>query len=94
MVCFNCALCFRCARSGPKTGLPVKPPFTHANCGCGHQVVPYDSKEWRVRFRAANPTAELVGRMPQGTLVARFPGIAHLVRLVGGTPEHPTCIKA
>jgi hypothetical protein len=90
-VCANCALCYRCAH---KRGLPTQgaanqplPP----SCSCGHFVVPYGSKEYRHRFRAANPTASLVGRLNEHILLAKFPGIG-VCKLVGGTPEHPSMI--
>lgn len=89
-VCCNCALCFRCARVDVER--PREPPHRPAKCHCGHPVVPYGSKEWRVRFRQANPTATLVGRLDGRTLIAKFPGMPHLVKVVGGTPEAPTCV--
>ncbi len=90
LVCLNCALCFRCAHAD--VDRPREPPHRPASCSCGHQVVPYGSKEWRARFRHANPTAVLVGRMGGHALVAKFKGVPHLVKLVGGTPEAPSCI--
>lgn len=80
MACVNCSCCYRCSKA------------RNHRCFCEHQVVPYGSKEWQRRFLASNPTAKLIGR--QGVaLVARYADMPFPVRLVGGTPEAPTCIQ-
>jgi hypothetical protein len=91
LVCLNCALCFACAhKRDPATHGAANRAFP-PSCSCAHSVVPYGSKEWRHRFRAANPTATLVGRLDGHVLLAKFPGMG-VVKLVGGTPEAPSCI--
>jgi hypothetical protein len=93
-VCCNCGLCFPCARKREEKhppdivqGRPLPP-----SCTCGHNVVPYASKEYRRRFRFSNPDATIVGRDERGVLIADLKTVGR-VRLVGGTPESPTCIR-
>lgn len=93
VVCVNCRLCFPCARKREEqkppaivNGRPLPP-----SCGCAHQVVPYASKEYRRRFRFSNPKAKLLGRDERGVLLAQFQDMG-VVRLVGGTPEAPSCM--
>lgn len=93
VVCLNCRLCFPCARKREEqkrpaivAGRPLPP-----SCACAHQVVPYGSKEYRRRFQFSNPNAKLVGRDDRGVLLAQFQDMG-TVRLVGGTPEAPSCM--
>lgn len=71
----------------------TNPTFSRYLLTLGRPVPDYGDMEWRRRFAAANPGARLVGRVGGRTLVARFPGIPWPCKLVGGSPEAPSCMQ-
>lgn len=87
-VCANCHRCYRCAGKGRNKHHSPRIP---RRCQCSHPCLPYGSLEWCLRFQAANRDARLLGRSGNA-LVAKFHSIASPVKLVGGTPDAPTCI--